>query len=172
MCIDMELRRLCLCLGFDMDVYSSRLPSSQLPSGLSAHTPWFLLPRLWRYSLAIRNNATSLLPVYVFSLVYVFVSECVLEGDKTHVLSGQRWTDQENECITCICNVRELKLNYCWRNTDTIWSTKLIFDGFTLFVSFIRKLLLWCQFKFISVALFTVGLQIVSKQLFKCMFSK
>ncbi|KAK7160533.1 hypothetical protein R3I93_008242 [Phoxinus phoxinus] len=30
--------------------------------------------------------------------------ECVLEGDKTHVPSGQRWTDQENECITCICN--------------------------------------------------------------------
>ncbi|KAL1257116.1 hypothetical protein QQF64_012661 [Cirrhinus molitorella] len=30
--------------------------------------------------------------------------ECVLEGNKTRVPSGQRWTDKENECITCICN--------------------------------------------------------------------
>ncbi|XP_051725443.1 kielin/chordin-like protein [Ctenopharyngodon idella] len=30
--------------------------------------------------------------------------ECVLEGDKTHVPNGQRWTDKDNECITCICN--------------------------------------------------------------------
>ncbi|ROL23538.1 Kielin/chordin-like protein [Anabarilius grahami] len=30
--------------------------------------------------------------------------ECVLEGDQTHVPNGQRWTDKENECITCICN--------------------------------------------------------------------
>ncbi|XP_043120875.1 kielin/chordin-like protein isoform X2 [Puntigrus tetrazona] len=30
--------------------------------------------------------------------------ECVLEGDQTHVPNGQRWTDKENECVTCICN--------------------------------------------------------------------
>ncbi|KAK9958719.1 hypothetical protein ABG768_010824 [Culter alburnus] len=30
--------------------------------------------------------------------------KCVLEGDQTRVPNGQRWTDKENECITCICN--------------------------------------------------------------------
>ncbi|XP_048024025.1 kielin/chordin-like protein isoform X3 [Megalobrama amblycephala] len=30
--------------------------------------------------------------------------KCVLEDDQTHVPNGQRWTDKENECITCICN--------------------------------------------------------------------
>ncbi|XP_067276133.1 kielin/chordin-like protein [Pseudorasbora parva] len=29
--------------------------------------------------------------------------ECVLEDNKTHVPSGLRWTDRENECITCTC---------------------------------------------------------------------
>ncbi|KAI2653376.1 Kielin/chordin-like protein [Labeo rohita] len=30
--------------------------------------------------------------------------ECVLEGDQTRVPNGRRWTDKENECVTCICN--------------------------------------------------------------------
>ncbi|XP_073706315.1 kielin/chordin-like protein [Garra rufa] len=30
--------------------------------------------------------------------------ECVLEGEQTRVRNGQRWTDKENECVTCICN--------------------------------------------------------------------
>ncbi|XP_056333779.1 kielin/chordin-like protein [Danio aesculapii] len=30
--------------------------------------------------------------------------ECVLEGSNIRVPDGQRWTDKENECTTCICN--------------------------------------------------------------------
>uniref|UniRef100_A0A8C1TTX9 Si:dkey-266m15.6 n=1 Tax=Cyprinus carpio TaxID=7962 RepID=A0A8C1TTX9_CYPCA len=30
--------------------------------------------------------------------------ECVLEGSQTRMSNGQRWTDKENECVTCICN--------------------------------------------------------------------
>nr|XP_055029771.1 kielin/chordin-like protein isoform X2 [Misgurnus anguillicaudatus] len=30
--------------------------------------------------------------------------ECVLDGDKTRVRNGWRWTDKENECVTCVCN--------------------------------------------------------------------
>lgn len=71
--------------------------------------------------------------------LYVFVSECVLEDDQTHVPNGQRWTDKENECITCICNVRKLKWNY----QETIsgeakkqhnFKQKTYFDGFMLFL--------------------------------------
>lgn len=87
--------------------------------------------------------------------LYVFVSVCVLEGSQTHVPNGQRWTDKENECITCICNVRKLKWNY----QETIsgetkkqqhnFKQKTYFDGFIFdqancssYVIFIRKLLL------------------------------
>ncbi|XP_067245483.1 kielin/chordin-like protein [Chanodichthys erythropterus] len=37
--------------------------------------------------------------------------KCVLEGDQTHVPNGQRWTDKENECITCICNQGHIECN-------------------------------------------------------------
>ncbi|KAI7802308.1 kielin/chordin-like protein isoform X1 [Triplophysa rosa] len=30
--------------------------------------------------------------------------ECVLDSDKTRVPNGWKWTDEENECITCVCN--------------------------------------------------------------------
>lgn len=112
LCIDMEWWHLCVCLGFDVDVYSSGLPSSQLPSRSSAHTPWFLLPHLWWY----KNTPSEIIQCRFFQCMcahlYLFVVECVLEGDKTHVPNGQRWTDKDNECITCICNVRKLKWNY------------------------------------------------------------
>ncbi|RXN38597.1 kielin chordin [Labeo rohita] len=35
--------------------------------------------------------------------------ECVLEGDQTRVPNGRRWTDKENECVTCICNQGHIK---------------------------------------------------------------
>ncbi|XP_051512067.1 kielin/chordin-like protein isoform X2 [Myxocyprinus asiaticus] len=36
-------------------------------------------------------------------------NECVLEGDRTRVPNGQRWTDKENECVTCICNMGHIE---------------------------------------------------------------
>ncbi|XP_052437941.1 kielin/chordin-like protein isoform X5 [Carassius gibelio] len=30
--------------------------------------------------------------------------DCVLEGNQYRVSNGQRWTDRDNECVTCICN--------------------------------------------------------------------
>ncbi|XP_067246073.1 kielin/chordin-like protein [Chanodichthys erythropterus] len=37
--------------------------------------------------------------------------KCVLEGNQTRVRNGQRWTDKENECITCICNQGHIECN-------------------------------------------------------------
>ncbi|XP_029499285.1 kielin/chordin-like protein [Oncorhynchus nerka] len=31
--------------------------------------------------------------------------ECVMEGEKRHVSNGESWTDSEDECVTCTCNL-------------------------------------------------------------------
>lgn len=41
------------------------------------------------------------LSVYVLSLF----ADCVIEGQNTRVANGSSWTDSEDSCVTCTCNV-------------------------------------------------------------------
>ncbi|XP_066541573.1 kielin/chordin-like protein [Hoplias malabaricus] len=36
---------------------------------------------------------------------------CVVEGDRGRVSNGERWTDSEDECITCSCNLGYVECN-------------------------------------------------------------
>lgn len=109
---------MCVCAGFDMDVYPSRLSLPQLSSVWAAQPTRLLLPRVWWYSVwlsEMKTHCNFILKLYVVCMC-VCVSECVLDGDKTRVPNGWKWTDKENECVTCVCNVSNTTQWRCFRN--------------------------------------------------------
>ena len=62
---------------------------------------------------------------------YVFLVDCVIEDQNRRVTNGTSWTDSDDDCVTCTCNVSQtemftLLIKYLkwWPSRTASWSKK------------------------------------------------
>lgn len=50
---------------------------------------------------------------YILNIVVLCHTDCVIEGQNRRVANGSRWTDSDDDCITCTCRVSFVIFGMC-----------------------------------------------------------
>lgn len=91
-----------------MDLLTPDLPPAHLPSESTVYPNRLLLPCLQRWvhssSASCAGGTTGLLLRAEYCCP-VSHTDCVIEGQNRWVANGSRWTDSDDDCVTCTCHV-------------------------------------------------------------------